>query len=430
MINLAVDPSESVFLNDRNREIDPSQQLAIEANSEESQSDLPSLIETLSSAPSIIPVIAETSDLKAELESLLMSLQLTIPHLPNSIEHNSTLTEIAENTQPLFHALNTTHDRIASIYAHLQVTQQQNQAQVESIDSSILEVKQLKFRTQQLARHSKNQLEKAAKMLESIEQIHTELIGGLTKFGGHAEIQVMLGQLESTRHTLQIAEERATIGQKAVYDSLRAIQVDVAVRSDDSEQKLARYHQSIQNLTETVAADRLQLATMTGDVTDKLTNLASLNTQITTTYTQNLTAAETMRSRMVEIDLEFSKLSASVQTETEQFYQLTVTAIEKTEAIGSQLANIVKQMSEDRDSIAKIKTEIESTRHTIRQETEQKLNNLDLRYHQLMSTWDDFQVRQKDRIITAKKFSRWLWILSFAVGGIFVMLIRIIATSK
>jgi hypothetical protein len=191
-------------------------------------------------------------------------------------------------------------------------------------------------------------------------------------------------------------------------------------------QKLARYHESLQRLSETVAVDRLQLATMNADVTNKLTNLASLSNQITTTNTQALAAVETIRARMVEIDREFAQISASIQTETEQFYELTVTAIEKTEAIGWQLANIVKQMSEDRDSISKLTTETASMRHIIRQETEQKLHNLDLRYHQLMTTWDDFQVRQKERIVTAKKFSRWLWILSFAVGGILVMLVRIL----
>jgi hypothetical protein len=433
-MNLAVDPSESLALNNRSQEIDRSPQPAIEANLGENQIDLPSLIE----ASSISSAIPETSDLKAELESLLMSLQLAIPQPPKSgitvefrsLDQDATIAETPQDLQPLFQALNTTHDRIASIYAHLQVTHQQNQAQVESIDSSILEAKQLKFRTEQLARYSKNQLEKTAKMLESIEQIHTELIAGLAKFGGHAEIQTMLEQLETTRYTLQIAQESAATGQKAVYDSLREIQVDVAARSHESEQKLARYDESIQSLSATVSADRLQLATMTGDLTHRLSDLASLNSQITTTHTQNITVVETIRSRMVEIDREFSKLSASFQTETEQFYQLTVTSIEKTEAVGLQLANIHNQISENRDSISKLKIEIEATRHTVRQETEQKLNNLDLRYHQLMSNWDDFQVRQKDRTITTKKFSRWLWILSFAIGGILVMLIRILAISK
>jgi hypothetical protein len=431
-MNLAVEPNESLALTDRNRELDPSPIVAIAANSSNPQLQ----IESSLPESSVMPLIAENSAIKAELESLLMSLQLTIPQPLNSglifaanpIDENATLTEIAENTQPLFQALNITHDRLTSIYAHLQVTHQQNQAQVESIDSSIVEVKQLNFRTEQLARYSKKQLEQAREMLESIEQMHTELIAGLAKFGGHTELQAMLAQLETTRHSLLIAHDRATTGQEAFYDSLRAIQVAVAARSDESEQKLGRYHQSIQSLSATVAADRLQLATMTGDVTDKLTNLDTLNTQFTTAHTQTLAAAETIRSRMVEIDREFAQLSASIQTEKEQFYELTVTAIEKTAAIGSQLANIVKQMSEDRDSISKLQADMASMRQTVRQETEQKLQNLDLRYHQLMTTWDDFQVRQKERIVTAKKFSRWLWILSFAVVGILVILIRILAT--
>jgi hypothetical protein len=422
-----LDDRDDALLNQRGYANDSPQQLGFEVE----QGDIQPQIEVPEIDRSIVPPIAENIDVKAELESLLLSLQLAIPHPPNlALTSDLGDTAIISDPQQLLSALNTTRDRITSVYANLQVIHQQNQSQVDAIDGSILEVKQLKFRTQQLARHSKNQLGKAQKMLESIEQIHAEIVTGLDKFGGSVEIQAMLVQLETTRHSLVIAHDRATTGQEAFYDSLRAIQVDVAARSDDSEHKLNRYHESIQNLSQTISSDRLQIATISVDLSTKLTDLQSLNTQITTTHDRIIEAAETMRSRIVEIDRGFGELLTSVQTEKEQFYELTVEAIEKTETVGSQLTNIIKQMSDDRDSISTLQSQIEAVRHIARQETEHKLNNLDLRYHQLISTWDDFQVRQKDRAVNTKKFSRWLWILSFAVGGIFMMLIRILILLK
>jgi chromosome segregation ATPase len=425
LMNLAFNIGESSPLDNGSDEL--------ESNREDRFVDSPSQIETSEIDRSTTLSPSEKLDLKAELESLLMSLQLAIPQPPiSALTFESSLIsglpspETIAHTQQLLHALNTTHDRISSVYANLQVTHQSNQAQVDAIDGSILEVKQLKFRIQQLARHSKNQLEQAAKMLGSIEQIHTEIATGLTKFGGYSEIQSMLLQLETTRHDLIIAHERATTGQAAFYDSLKAIQVDAAARSDESEHKLNRYHESIQSLSQTISSDRLQIATMSVDLSTELTDLHSLNTQITSTHTQIIAASEAMRSRIVEIDREFVALSVSVQTEKEQFYELTVAAIEKTDQIGSQLANIIKQIGDDRDSISTLKSQLEGVRHLARQEIEQKLNNLDLRYHQLISTWDDFQVRQKDRAINTRKFSSWLWILSVAVGGILVLLIRIL----
>ncbi len=429
LMNLAFNIDESSPLDNQMEEIG--------ATLAASSVDPPSQIETSEIDKSTSPSSVEQLDIKAELESLLMSLQFAIPQPPNSaLTFESSpisgfpSTETITHNQQLLHALNTTRDRITSVYANLQVTHQSNQDQVDAIDASILEVKQLKFRMQQLARHSKNQLEQAGKMLGSIEQIHTEIATGLDKFGGYAEIQAMLAQLETTRHDLIIAHERATTGQEAFYDSLRAIQVAVDARSHDSEHKLNRYNESIQSLSQTISSDRLQIATMSVDLSTKLTDLHSLNTKITTTHTQIIAASETMRSRIIEIDREFVALSASVQTEKEQFYELTVTAIEKAEEIGSQLANIVKQMGEDRESISTLEFRMEALRHNARQEIEQKLNNLDLRYHQMISTWDDFQFRQKDRAVNIRNLSRWLWILSVAVGGILMMLIWILMLLK
>jgi chromosome segregation ATPase len=393
--------------------------------------------------------ISAPLDITSELDSLSISFQFATPQPPNLAPPNEassisdilatiSTTESIASTQQLLVELHTTRAQLTNAQTELQFLHQQNQAQVDRIDANILEVKQLKFRTQQLARYSKNQIEKVQEMLGTIQQIRTEIVTSLDKFGGYDEIHSMLAQLETTRHASisahdaleETLRERVT-GEESFYESLQAIQAQVAAQSHDSEHKLHQYQESIHSLSQTISIDRLRIAGMSVDLSTKLTNLHGLNAQITTMHAQVVGKSQTLQSRIAEIDRGFGELSQSVQQEKEQFYELTVEAIEKADAIRSQLADLVKQISGDRHSIqSQLKTEIESMRHTIRQETEQKLNNLDLRYHELISTWNDLHDRQKDRVLTVRKLSTWLWVLSFAIGVIFILLIRILTMFK
>ncbi len=369
LMNLDFDMGESSRSDNQNQEISPFQRLGIEAKLEAKLGDKYSQITGLvNQEASNIPTTDENLDVKAELESLLISLQLAQTPSPPQ------LAMIAEASQSRF--------------------------------------------------------DKAEQMLGAIAQIHAEIATNLAKFGGQAEIRTMLAQLETTRHSLVIAHDRATTGQEAFYDSLREIESAVANRSAASEQKLGAYQAAIDSISESIAADRLQITSMSVDLSTKLTDLHNLNTQVAATHTEMFATAQTMQSRIVAIDRGFVELVASVQTEKEQFYELTVETIEKADAIKSQLANISNQISADRESIAALKAEIAAVKNVVRQETEHKLNNLDSRYHQLISMWDDFQVRQKNRGANSHHFTRWLWLLSIAVICIFVMLIRVLMIIK
>jgi hypothetical protein len=369
-------------------------------------------------------------DVKKELDLLLISLQRTLQHSPNLLptDESGSLSGILEtivntDVRQLLQELKIAQTELA-------VLDRRNQDRVDEIDTSILQAKQLKFRTQQLAQHSKNQIEKAEGMLGSIEQIRTEIVTSLDKFGGYEEIQGMLAQLETTRHALLIAHDRATTGQEAFYDSLQAIQVRVAARSDDSEHKLDRYHESIESLSQSISTDRLRIAGISVDLTTKLTDLHSINAQIITMHAQIVEKSHTLQTRIAQIDRGFLELSQSVQTEKEQFYALTVESIEKADSIRSQLAEIVKQRIDDRDSISALKAELELVRQTVRKEAQQKLINFDVRDRELIAICNDLQTRQKDRVLTTTKIIRWLWILSVVVGVLFISLIRISISLK
>lgn len=364
-------------------------------------------------------------DVKTELDSLLTSLQQTLPHPPNltPTEESSSISDMLETI------VNTDVRQLLAqlkiAIAQLAVLDRRDRDRVDAVETSILQAKQLKFRTQQLAQHSKNQIEKVQGMLGSIEQIRTEIFTSLDKFGGYEEIQAMLAQLETTRHTLLIAHDRATTGQEAFYDSLQEIHQQVAARSDESEHKLDRFHESIGSLSQTISTDRLRIAGISVDLTTKLTDLHSINAQITTMHAQIVEKSQTLQAKIAQIDRGFLELSQSVQTEKEQFYALTVESIEKADSIRSQLAEIVKQRIDDRDSISALKAELELVHRNVRQEAQQKLLNSDLRDRELISICNDLQARQQDRVVTTIKIVRWLWILSVVVGVLFISLLRI-----
>ena len=383
----------------------------------------------------------EALDVKAELDALLMSLQLTTPHPPNLGvvgEYDSIsgiLTTIATNepvthTQQLLEELNVSREQLTIACTELQALYHRNQAQIDRVDASLLQINGFKSRTQQLAQHSKNQIGKVRIMLSSLEQIRTEIITSLDKFGGYEEIHLLLTQLEAARQTLAIAQEQVATGQDAFYNSLQVIQAQVTSRSNDSEQKLHQYQESIQSLSQTISTDRLRIAGMSVDMSTKINDLHGLNTQITTMHAQIVEKSQILQSRIVEIDRGFVKLSQSVREEKEQFYELTAETIEKADLIQSQLAEIFKHINRERDSNIALKAEVESLRTTVRQEAQQKLINFDLRDRKLISLCNSLQVRQKSQIAISKKFSIWLSILSVVIVAIFILVLRILISLK
>jgi hypothetical protein len=396
----------------------------------------------------IIPSIDKNSDIKSELDLLLASIQNVCPQPPNleqipdpgsisEILAKIAISESITDIQQLLQDLIISHDRLTTARTELKVLYQDSQAQVDSVNASTLEVKQIKFRTQQLAKHSKNQIDKVQAMLGVLAQIRTEIVTSLDKFGGYEEINLMLTQLETARHTLVITHdalretlrEQTTTGQ-ATYNSLQVIQSQVATRSHESEQKLQQYQESIQNLFQTISTDRLRIAGMSVDMSKKVTDLHSLNAQITTMHAQITGKSQALQSRIAEIDRSFIELSQSVQQEQKQFYELTVETIEKADLIRSQLADITKQMSTDRASIYTIETEIKTLHQNINLDIMQQLNSFDLRHQEMNLIWNNFQARYKQQVILVKKLSGWLWVLSFSVGAIFILLIRVLVSLK
>jgi predicted nucleic acid-binding Zn-ribbon protein len=385
------------------------------------------------------PIEGERFDVDVELDSLLTTLKSTeTPDLDSETERHSISESLAEiaaaqpiaQSQQLLAELRATREQISISHAQLQSLDRENRDRVDTVDTSLLEVKQLKFRTQQLARHSKNQIEKVREMLVSLEQVRAEVIAGLDKFGGYEEIRSMLAQLAETRHALILAHDRLKTGQEAFYESLRAMSEQVAANSNESEAKLLDYQQSISHLTQEISADRLKIAMTSADLTLKVSEINGMNGNISTIHQQIVDKSQTLQTSIVQLDRKFGELSQSVQTEKEQFYELTAETIDKVEGMRLQFVDIAKQNRLNCETIEQLKTEIDTIRQNVSYESEQQLDRFDRHYDETIATWGDLQVRQKASTRDARRFYNWLWLLSFAVGVLFVLLVTVLLTIR
>jgi predicted nucleic acid-binding Zn-ribbon protein len=391
--------------------------------------------------PATIESSDEDLDVTAELDALLASLQLATPQPPivatdwddnfiSDILAKISTTETVTDTQELVKELNAARQQLTIACTELQFLHQRNQVQVDRIDANTMQVKQLNFCTQQLAQHSKERVETAREMLVSLEQIRTEIVTNLDKFGGYQQISGMLVQLEAARNASVVAHERVTTEQEAFYDSLQAIHTQLAARSHESEQKLYRYRELIQNLYQTISTDRFRFAGMSVDLSTKLNDLNVLNAQTTTMHEQIVEKSQNIQSKIARIEQAFVELSQSVQSEKEQFYALTVETIEKADAIGVQLLQVVQKSNSDRVKISEIEADIATMRQHASQEVERQLTNYKLHGRELISLSNEFQTDRKKQLATLRKLSTWLWILSVAVGIILLLSIRTLIIIK
>ena len=383
----------------------------------------------------------DRSTVTAELDSMLTSLQLTTPHPPQpnskpesssivTIRSPSTTSEPVVSSDRLLQQLNEARQQLDTARTQLQTIEQRNQTQVDRVDANTLEVKQIKFRIQQLAQYSKSQVEKVAEMLAEIATIRTEIATSLDKFGGEGDIQQMLSQLEPTRHALILAHDRVVTGQETFYESLQEIQARVTALSQESEAKLRQARELMQSLSQTISTDRLQIAGMSVEMSTKLNELHGLSTQITTIHTQIVEKSQTFQSKIESIEREFTEISQSMQAEKQQFYALTAESIERTDLMRPQLTEISKKIDDDRARIVNIESAISSIRTNAKQAEEQQLTNFELRDREMILLANNFQIDRNKQLAAIKKMSTWLWILSGAVGVLFILVLRISIALK
>ncbi len=338
-------------------------------------------------------------------------------------------TEVDTDTQ-LHQELSNIHQQIVAARAELQSLHQRNQSQVDAVDANATEVDRLKVRTQQLAYYTKERVDRVQELISTVDGIRAEIVTGLERFGTYREMRSLLTELETTRHALVIAHDRLSTGQEAFYESLFAIEARVATQTNTAVQQLNRYRESIAQLSQTVSTDRLQIAGMSVDLSLKCAQLNDLSAQIAQMHAQITDTSQTLHSRATELDRGFAELTRSIQSEKEQFYEITAETIDRSAAIQSQFSNIATEFRLDREAIAAIQSELVSVREALARSSEQQLDYFDLQFYELMANWSDLSGYHHKQGGDNRKLLTWLWILSIGFGVMFVVLIYLLAHLK
>jgi hypothetical protein len=405
---------------------------------------------TLSELPNAgsdpLPLAGSLPDVDAELDLLLGSLQLATPQPPqpvsaipaNSIDRIQSQISTVEpvtHTQQLLQELNEARQQLVTAQTLLQLLNRRNQVQVDRVDANTQEVKQIKFHTQQLALYSKSQVEIVRELLDSFDRIRLEIVATLDRVGGYERIRELGGQLETAHQNLLSATDtvtetlnaRVAAERTAVDASLRSLQAEVSADRESAAAKLRQQQESVESLAQTIATDRLQTVTMSA----KLTEIVGLEDRLTSMHDRVVATAQTLQSKISQIERGFGELSQSVQSEKEQFYALTVETIEKADLIRSQLTQIANQIDDDRATISQLRGDIAAIHQSTPAQIDCQLESaLNVRDRQLLAICDDFQARHRQGVATIKKLSTWLWFLSVAVGTISILAIFIAISFK
>lgn len=392
-----------------------------------------------------LPAGSSTPDVSTELDLLLVSLQLATPQAPqrSAADTNNCITNIRSqistvepvtHTQQLIQELIDTRQQLASAQVQLQLLHRRNQAQVDRVDTNTLEVKQIKFHTQQLAQYSRGQVETVRDLLDKFDRIRMEIVASLDKFGGYEQLRELLVRLETNSQKLvprdpaiDLLRESIAADRAAFEVSLQKLQREVVSCDRDTAAKLRQYQESIERLAQTIATDRVQ----TVEINTKFSEIDSLGDRLTTMHDRVVEKSQTLQSQISQIERSFVELSQSIQSEKEQFYALTVETIEKADLLRSHLMQIANQSDDNQANISQLQTDIASIHEFIPAQIDRQLDSaLNVRDRELLAIYHDLQARQHKGFATIKKLSTWLWILSIAVGTISILSIWVVVIFK
>jgi hypothetical protein len=284
-----------------------------------------------------------------------------------------------------------------------------NQAQAEEIERNVLQNKQIKFRTQQLAAHNKQQIEKAQQLLTAFEEVRRQILAGLSQFGSYEELKLTIEQMTAAQVKLIEVQQQLNSQEIQLYRSMQAIEQSTIATVTDSQQQLAQYHQDI-------VADRSQIAQLEHNLSLKTADIEKYHQEISTIHTLFSDKSTVIQARLTEIDRSFTELVESAQEDKLQFYELTAETIDKTQQMEFQFAKLSNQVSQNCENLSQLQTTVEVVRDMVDSGIATPSTTSEDRYQELLSDLEDLRDSKRAMAARVGKFSLWLWILSFALG--------------
>jgi hypothetical protein len=285
---------------------------------------------------------------------------------------------------------------------------QQNQVKAEAIEQNVVRVQELRHRSEKLAKFSKLQVQQVREVLQSFEKVRQEIVVALDRVGGYQQIQPLLQQMTQAKDALQQAQQQLQTRQAALYGAVQQIQQQVESRSIDAESFFQQHKSDLNSLLSSVQVDRQQLVAMQNSVAEQLRLSAELNSRLAD-------KSQLFQNNIIDVNKNFTSLSASVQHEKQQFYQLTSEMITKTDSTKSQFTEVHKQVNKNSETMKSLQSEIKNLNTAFDQDVKQEVRKLNNLYDEMIATWSDTRRKQSTIDQRQRLFQNWLLSLSAAV---------------
>jgi chromosome segregation ATPase len=355
----------------------------------------------LGSSESVSTATFSSADLaQVDVDQEINSL-LALMSAPSSIFSGSS--SVSTTTDPkILQKITAAQQLLADIH-------QENQIKAAVIEQNIVQVQELRHRSEKLAKFNKLQVQQVQEGLKSFEQIRDEIVSVFHQVGGSEQIQPLLQQIIQAKDSLHLVQRQLQSHQTDVFRSLQQIQEQVENRSANSESFLQQHKSDLNNLLSSVQVDRQQLMAMQNTVAEQLQRSTELNNRLAEKSTL-------FQNSIADINNKFTSLSDSVQYEKQQFYQLTVETMDKADTSRSQFTEVTRQVGRNAETMKALKTEIKELRTAFEVDVKQEVSQLNSLYDEMLSTWNDTKRKQNNIDQHQRLFQNWLFSLTVAVA--------------
>jgi chromosome segregation ATPase len=287
-------------------------------------------------------------------------------------------------------------------------TYQEHQVKAAVIEQNVVQFRELRHRSEKLAKFNKLQVQQLQESLNSFEQIRQEIVTAIDGCGGAEQIQSLLHQINQAQESLHQAQRQLQNHQTDFQQQLQQTQRQVENRSIDTESFLQQHKSDLNSLLSSVQVDRQQLMAMQNSVAEQLQLSAALNNQLTDQSTM-------FQNNMADVNKKFVGLSESVQYEKQQFYQLTAEMINKSDATRAQFTEVTKQVTKNSGTMKSLQSEIQGLQTAFDQEVKQEVRKLNSLYDEMLVTWSDTKRKQSSIDQRQHLLQNWLFSLTAAV---------------
>ncbi len=287
-------------------------------------------------------------------------------------------------------------------------TYQEHQVKAAVIEQNVVQFRELRYRSEKLAKFNKMQIQQLQESLNSFEQIRQEIVTAIDGFGGSAQIQLLLHQINQAQESLHQAQQQLQNHQTDFHQSWQQTQRQVENRSIDTESLLQQHKSDLNSLLSSIQVDRQQLMAVQNSVTEQLQISAELNNRLADKSTM-------FQNSMTDVNKKFVGLSESVQHEKQQFYQLTAEIINKSDATRSQFTEVTKQVNKNSGTMKSLQSEIQGLQTAFDQEVKQEVRKLNNLYDEMLVTWSDTKRKQSSIDQRQHLLQNWLFSLTAAV---------------